>query len=367
MGGRKPVGLGVLDPVRMAKIPPRLRAHHEFCFHIHDSMLSMFLEVASHRYPTIKVNFDSPEELERFQAASDPISYFLETDRRVAKDLSVGQAMMAVLSDFFNFIYEGLIALEKRKFVVAYALLRKPLKDNLLFLTMMLVDDDEFFERLEEAPAKGFGHPGLQDTHRRRYFAHAKEKIPFATFVDADLLHNLIFDVSLPTGLAPLFDKAVHLVTARSAIETEPLNLNFIFKSPLDDDVYETIYHALGYILLYAMLLEIELFRKAGFNSEKLSKWFAFTGMGAYHALFSKGRSPLQSAVNRTFKDFLICPHCEAPVKIAKTAAARFFVVHKLLCRRCGHEHDFPLFWLMSQAKWQLIDEEKNRRPAPSA
>lgn len=348
-------GLGLIDASRLAKIPRRFRQQHEFCFHIHDSMLTMFLEVAAYRYPTIRINFENPEELRRFQAADGPIEYFLERDRKIAKELTVGQAMMAVFSDFFNFVYEALLALEKRKFVVAYALLRKPLKENLLFLTRMLVDDDKFFAGLEISPSKEFSHPRIQDVDRKRYFALAKDRIPFATFVDPTLLHDIIYDVSLPTGLAPLFDKAMHLVTARNAIETEPLNLNFIFKSPMDDDVYETIYYALAYILLYAMLLQIELFRKAGFDSDKLSKWFAFTGLGAFHGLFLRGRSPLASSLNRWLGELLVCPHCDAPVRVTKGASARFFVAHKMFCRRCGHEHDFPLFWLMAKTKWRLV------------
>jgi hypothetical protein len=352
-------GLGRIDAKRLSKMPRRYHARHEFCFHLHDSMLSLFLDLAQHRYPTIRVDFADPEELARFQAAPDPISYFLETDRDVAKRLSVGQAMMATFSDFFNFIYEALIALEKRKFVVAYALLRKPLKENLLLLTMMLVDDEKFFSSLEKSPAANFGHPGVQDTHRKDYFRQAKAMVAYSDFVDADFLHDLIFDVSLPTGLAPLFDIATHLVTNRQAIRTEDLNFNFVFKDPRQDDVYDTIYNALGYVLLYALLLEIELFKKAGFEGERVSKWFALTGLGAYHGLFLKGGSPLFTSLNRTFGDLMTCPHCDARVRITKRNAARFFVVHKLMCRTCGREHDFPLFWLLSKAEWQIFEDEE--------
>jgi hypothetical protein len=361
-------GLGLIETKRLAKMPGRFHARHEFCFHLHDSMLSLFHDLAQQRFPTIQIDFENSEEFERFQSAPDPISYFLETDREVAKRLSVGQAMMATFSDFFNFVYEGLIALEKRKFVVAYALLRKPLKENLLLLTMMLVDDEEFFARLEKSPAANFGHPGVQDTHRKDYFRRAKEMVPYSDFLDAGFLHDLIFDVSLAAGLAPLFDTATHLVTNRAAIRTKDLNLNFVFKDPADNDVYETIYNALGYILLYALLLEIELFKKADLDGAHVSKWFAMTGLGAYHALFLKGQSPLVTSLNRTFGDLLTCPHCDAKLRITKRGAARFFVVHKLLCKSCGREHDFPLFWLMSKAEWQIFDdgapgEEEDQAP----
>lgn len=351
--------LGIIDEKRLEKIKPEFRPGHEFCFHLHDSMLSMFLELASYKYPTVRIDFDSVEDANRFHEAGDPITFFLESGQRdIAKTLSVGQAMMAIWSDFFNFIYEALIALEKRKFVVAFSLLRKPLKENLLYLTMILVDDDKFFEKLENSPAEGFGHPGIQDTHRKVYFTKAKSLIPFGEFVDPEVLHDMIFNVGTANGLAPLFDKATHLVTNRKQIQTENLNLNFIFKNPTDDDIHQSIYGQLSYILLYAMLLEIELFRKAGFNSDKLASWFSLTGMGAYSALFIKGRCKIAASMNRLLKDFLVCPHCGESVRIRKSEAARFFTVHKITCRSCHHEHDFPLFWLMSKVDWSLKDDK---------
>lgn len=351
--------LGLIPHERLARIPTACQPQHEFCFHIHDSMLSMFFELAGSNYPSLTIDFEDPEEAERLHAASDTLRYFLENgERDFAKHMAVGQAMKAIWGDFFNFIYEGLIALEKRKFIVAFALLRKPLKENLLLLTMMLVDDDAFFNGLESAPAASFGHPGLQDTHRRAYFTKAKEIIPFAEFVDPEFLHDLIFDVGFEGGLAPSFDKATHLVTNRKQIQTEGLNLNFIFKDPSNDDLYHSVYRQLAYVLLYAMLLEIELFKRAGLESRKVSQWFSLTGMGSYIALFCKAPCPIASSMNRVLKPFLICPHCDAPVRIRKSEAARFFTVHKLSCRKCGHEHDFPLFWIMAKTEWSLSDED---------
>jgi hypothetical protein len=159
-------------------------------------MLSMFLELAGYKYPTVRLAFESAGDLNLFHQADDPITFLRDIGQReLAKTLSVGQAMIAIWSDFFNFIYEGLIALEKRKFVVAFSLLRKPLKENLLYLTMILVDEDDFFDKLEKSPAEGFGHPGIQDSHRRSYFAEAKKLIPYGDFVDPENLHNLIFNV----------------------------------------------------------------------------------------------------------------------------------------------------------------------------
>lgn len=348
-------GLGTIEPQRLLKIPNRFHSSHEFCFFLHDSMLNMFKELAKTNYPTIELNFEDEEEAARFHSSRDPIDYFFEIGRRdIVKELTVGQAMMAVWGDFFNFVYEALRALEKRKFVVALALLRKPLKENLLILTMMLVDEDGFFDGLETSPAASFGHPAIQDSHRKKYFDEAKKLIPFGDFIDPAYLHDLIYDVSLPTGFAPLFDKAMHLVTNRKQIKTEDLNLNFIFKDPQQNDVYAWIYKSLSYVLMYSILLQIELFRKTGADSDKLANWYSLTGLGSYDSLFIKGQSRTVNSMNRFLKPFLVCPHCDKPVKITKSSGAKFFITHTITCKHCGLDHDFPLFWLMSKSKWSV-------------
>jgi len=50
-------------------------------------------------------------------------------------------------------VHEALKALEKRKFVVAFALLRKPLKQSLMFATWICADAQNFFTQLERSPA----------------------------------------------------------------------------------------------------------------------------------------------------------------------------------------------------------------------
>lgn len=222
---------------------------------------------------------------------------------------------------------------------------------------MMLADDEAFFNGLERSPGKSLDHPGIQDTHRRAYFQRAKTMIPFGDFVDPEVLHDIVFDVGLESGLAPLLDKAAHLVTSRSQTAMEDLDLNFVFKNPNDNDIYQTIYKQLSYILLYAMLLEIELFKRAGFEVARLANWYSLTGLGSYSGLFGKGPCSVCNSMNRILKPFLTCPHCDAPVRIRKSEVGRFFTSHKLFCRKCQHEHDFPLFWLLAKSKWSISDD----------
>src|SRR3546814_2540245 len=63
-----------------------------------------------------------------------------------ARKLVLNQVTMALVSDCLHHIYEALICIEKRKIVVAFNLLRKPLKDSLLQLSWMFGDENAFYD-----------------------------------------------------------------------------------------------------------------------------------------------------------------------------------------------------------------------------
>jgi len=358
---RNSLPLETLPAEHLRLLPKKFHPHHELCFHLHDSMLRVFQELAAQRYPTLKLEFEDQETADLFVASEDPIGLLMELEEwDLVRRLTVGQSMMAVLGDFFNFVYEALNALQKRKFVVFYALLRKPLKENLLYLTMMLVDDQKFFENLKELPGEKFNHPGLTEQERRDYFERAVAEMDFADFIDPKRLHDVIFDMKLEDGLAPLFDKATHLSTSRSQIRTEDLNLNFIFKNPMSNDVFENVYPKLAYVLLYAFLLELRLFQKAGFDTDRVAKWYTLTGLGAYNGLFGKGRCGIKDSLFSAFGDLATCPHCESKISVQKYQAARFFTSHKVRCEACDHDHDFPLLWLLSKMDWNIFEESED-------
>src|SRR3546814_9342836 len=62
-----------------------------------------------------------------------------------ARKLVLNQVTMALVSDCRHHLYEALICIEKRKIVVAFNLLRNPLKDSLLQLTWMFGDEKAFY------------------------------------------------------------------------------------------------------------------------------------------------------------------------------------------------------------------------------
>ncbi len=308
----------------------------------------------------VSIKFSEEEQLASItkEFGQDPIAYLEKHGyHSEVKRICINQLSLALFADMMHFVHEALKALEKRKTTVAFALLRKPLKENLFFAAWMCADEDEFFRKFTESPPGEMESERLPASKRRQVLADATKKLDLKTFSDADVIYDLIYEKKTDRGFANLFDKATHLVTSRGVhLRTEKMNLNFIFKSPLDTDVYDYVYFRIAYLLIFALLIQIALYSRMGGLNPHYKTWASLVALGTYHALFVKGHSPIIDSLNRSLRDFLICPYCRSQVRIRKTYAAQFFIAQKLFCTSCQSESDFPLFWLLSKLDWKISE-----------
>lgn len=319
---------------------------------MHDMMVDVLRQSEAARIADVRVTFRDDDDARAFTAADDKIAYFIETDRaEIARRITVNQVVIPLYSDMLHFLYEGLIALEKRKYAVAFTMLRKPLKYGLLFATWLWADQDDFYAKMAASPADHMDDRKITKERRMELLRASITALgEDGSFCDAGVLYGVVFDRNNNRGLAQFFDKAAHLVTSHPAMRTEQLNLNFIFKSPKDTDVYEGVYYWLAYLMMYLLLIQARTFGRMMVISETYVRW-AFTSMlGTFEALFSNGDGGLFGSLNDAFGTMLICVACRSQMSITRENAARVLVAELIGCTACGQEQQFPLFWLMSQA-----------------
>jgi transcription elongation factor Elf1 len=78
--------------------------------------------------------------------------------------------------------------------------------------------------------------------------------------------------------------------------------------------------------------------------------------MGCYEALFFDGRNQHTTKMLRsTLKSFLVCVHCDEPLKINKKNALALYMSENIVCSHCGLNNDFPLYWLLAKAKINIV------------
>src|SRR5690606_36058262 len=158
-----------------------------------------------------------------------------------SKHLLLGHLVLALTADLLHFLYEGLCCLEKRKFSVAFSLLRKPFKENMLFLAWLLGDPEDFLQRFEKDNYTTLN--GLQSPRRQELFKLAAEKLATKEAFDGELIERMVFSKEFEGGLEPLWQKATHLITSQgSKLRTEDLNINFIFNDAASDHFYDVAY-----------------------------------------------------------------------------------------------------------------------------
>ena len=355
--------IGCIPPDRLVHVPPRYHARHEFCFHLHDLMAGLLVRMEETRagHVQIKIAEGDAEIAKR----SAHILDFLGASGRgeVERRFVINHMSIALYADMLHFIYEALRALEKRKFSVAFSLLRKPFKEGMLIAAQMCADEETFFAKLKTDAPNLLNRNELNEARTRQLLSDAiRVACSGPTIVHADVIYDAVFDRKNDFGLAGVFDKATHLITENRHIRTEDYNVNFIFKNSADNDVYagET-YQQIAMVLQFLALIQIALYGRMTEISRHYRHWLLFTSLGTFEALFGSGRPRITNFVRSTFGEFLECAMCGERMRLRKPDAPRLFIGERIKCSACGVDQGFPFGWLLGKLDMSFFDDTADR------
>lgn len=345
----KPIGF--IDQDRLRNIPKGSRPYHEYCFYLHDTMAGLLVQMEIQKASHVSFTIENDQELELLENGIHPLDFLSETGREdLERRAAINHICIALYADILHFIYEGLIALEKRKFSVAFCLLRKPFKEGLLILAQMCADEEAFFNRFKMDLNELLDFRKLNEEKIKSILENAMRSCECPPLIDADNIYDCFFNRKNDMGLAGMFDKATHLITGFRHIQTENYNLNFIFKNPLDDDVYgEDVYIQISTMLMLLSLIQIELYSRMRKQKDSYKTWAIYTSIGAYEALFAPGRSKTAAHINKMLSEFLRCPMCDAQIRVKKNDIPRLLLGETLDCDNCLTTQHFPFGWLITR------------------
>lgn len=352
--------IGLIDPQRLLLLPPKHWKAHEFCFHLHDQMVQLLVQYeasGAHQWVTNafeKVLADSHAknvDVDLFQFMKQH-GLIREYKHHIVSHLTLG-----LTSDMLHFLYEALTCFEKRKFAVGFALLRKPLKENLLFLSWLLSDNDDFIARFENNTATALNN--IKPEKRIQILSGAISRLATKDAFTVDLLHDMIYSKSHEKSFEPIWQRAMHLITSQGELlRTEDLNINFIFHDAGSDHLYELLYANLPYVLLYAIHVSLECFSQILRANEATVSHLILSTMGCYESLFLHGRQQnVARILTKNFRPFLNCLHCTTPLRLTRENAAEMYLRETLTCQKCGLASPFPLYWLLSHTKTKIVRE----------
>ncbi|MGH9344784.1 MAG: hypothetical protein ACRD19_13625, partial [Terriglobia bacterium] len=296
----------------------------------------------------VTVNFKSKIDAEEFGrlAKEDVTEAMLKTGYpRQARRVVINSITMAMVSDCLHHIFEALKCFEKRKIVVGFNLLRKPLKQNLLYLAWMVGDEGEFFAEFMSGKPENLTQKKLGN-RRQEIFAKAIAKMPVGAPFAPEVLEALIYSRNSTFGFEKLFEHAVHLITVeRIELRTEPKNFNFIFKNFSDDDSYDALYRWLPYILLFVAHAMFVLFDRMRSMDKGTKTAFAVRSLFAYALMQGGQGGQLALKELNGMLHGVICGHCKAALNITLYNAGKILLADSFRCAKCRKVNPLPFSW----------------------
>lgn len=345
--------IGTLSEERLVYIHPKYHAAHEFCFYIHDQLVQLLLQYEeSNTHNLVPEALSS--ELEKYETDHleiDLLEFLKEPGlEKPYRHFIVSHTVLALTADMLHFLYEALACFEKGKYSVAFSLLRKPLKEHLLYLAWIAADEQDFVSRFENEPHKGFDN--ISKETRYRVLEEAIKSLKLEEAFDAETLWNMVYSKKHSAGFEPTWQQATHLVTSRGELlRTPDYSLNFIFNLPFENEYQNLAYSNLPYLLIFVMQVALVCFNKIHVLNDKTVDHLIITTMGCYEALFLKhNEQEITKSLRKDLAPFLKCLHCREPLKIYKKDAPRFYLLEEITCKSCGISSTFPLYWLLAYA-----------------
>lgn len=244
---------------RFGLLPRRFRLTHLLCQRLSDRLVEIHTHLVEGPFWELRVQFDSEAEAAEFsqvRTLNQLFSWF--ADRQDGDSIGkvlLPQLFVGLLGDMCQFVFEGLGSSARGKTGVAYALFRKPLKDNLFYLEWMLADPDAMIAAFFSSDAKQFALKAVASPDRARKVSEAAcKKLITGIAMAPEHVWQLRFDKKAAFGLERHWQQALHLVTDHPDLKTRSREMNFIFHEQEDRLAdWEHLYSTIPWLLIYAV------------------------------------------------------------------------------------------------------------------
>ncbi|MDX1349233.1 MAG: hypothetical protein R3279_03235 [Putridiphycobacter sp.] len=251
--------------------------------------------------------------------------------------------ILAVCSDFINFIFESLYNAKRGKLTVAYALLRKPLTDELLIFEQLLSDRTDFINRFFYQGNPQDYDPSNRDLDKSKIIEKAISKLRLQLFPSAEFIYDLRYNKECEYGINGISNHALHIVTKDRNYKTSNRNLNFVFSQKDDFEKYFAHYYNLvPYLLVYSVSIvdEIVFSILKDEDSQNLRIIKEFKRFIGLILLTEKTSVTTENSNEKLFKEFekalaFTCPKCNKENAIERADCILFFSTEVFLCASC--------------------------------
>ncbi|MBA4029894.1 MAG: hypothetical protein C0478_03205 [Planctomyces sp.] len=330
-------------------LPHRLWWSHHLAFLLHDQLAETL--VRGEEVELFLIRFPLVDDAERKSLENIDDGHVLEwlqksgrTDE--AKQVLERTLVHGLLSDMCQFLFESIECAAKGKVGVAFALLRKPLRDQLFMLEWILADRDDFLAAFSKGPEA----VDLCDLLKKRpdwmksITTSALSHSAYSELGDGIFLWESRFDKAVHWSLEGDWSRALHLVTTNRHYRTEVENLNLTFidvedRAALQERFYQIVpgllCHLCGVVRAITERWDPEFISMGRFFNLRLVANLELSARE--HA--TEAIEPFGvDAINEFLRELCIeCLECKQPLQLAGTRDLERFVIDLLVrCNQCG-------------------------------
>ncbi|MGM8288594.1 hypothetical protein ACSXCK_13745 [Clostridium perfringens] len=266
-----------LNSEYIINIPPELDGKRKFCWYVLDIIEDLFNKLIDPELSVTTVEFDIEEN------PNKSLEWLLDTGREdffvkiLSKNLSI-----KLLDDLILYIRESLSNLERGNLTISCDLLRKPLKDNLLYLEWLLFDDKKLTHLVynQKIDEYALGRSGLSKEYIKEIVEYNVKNNNYICIKNdssisddsAKLIYDLRYNYDSPLSLELAWNKATHLVTTGRKIRS--VDFNFLnYDSPTDiKEFSKYLYGKIPLLLLYILGITESIFDKYFKNISSISQ-----------------------------------------------------------------------------------------------
>lgn len=326
-------------------IPEEFRFAHDYCLYLHDLLVGFI------RYGEQEGKFTThitPREGHATELAGISGERLFEWLEKEGYSEALGEIYLklvfpGLLSDFCHFMFEALSCSSKQKLTVAYALLRKPLRENLFYMEWLLADPETFINTLHnEDPAELALKKVATRENAVSMMRRTISRLVHPDVFDAEFLYDLRFNKQAEFGFELMWNRALHLITTMRHVATKRQNLNFIFSN--EEDTYsqwKRIYTSLPFLLFYAVeICEVLMVLIVKTPVPELAESVFHRALGFilsshYMNELNDPRSSEDQSLSDLSELELECPKCQKTIAPEVARLRRLFDRGKLRCPHC--------------------------------
>lgn len=327
-------------------LPRKYRRINNLCAIIYDQLTEIYKEYNYQALATTPIEFSKNRKLiKELKGGKIHLLDWLKHNElnQEIEIILTKQIVLAVVSDYLNFMFESLYSARRCKMAVAYALLRKPITDELLIFEQLLGDRHEFINRFFHSGNPDDYDPSDKNLDKKKIIQKAINKLRINIFPSTEFIYNLRYNKSFENGINGISNHALHIVTRDKNYRTSNQNLNFVFSNEDDFEYYFNHYYNLvPYLLIYSVSIIDELIFSllTDDNNKKIKTLKEFRRLiglillTEYTNITEKRKNKI--LFEKITQDLLLtCPKCGKTNKIERPDCELFFETELFLCTGC--------------------------------